>query len=177
MYMLFCHQLPERAAFIFGYQVAFCWRNSAIYSGLFGFGLLYALSTMPRRDSGGSGGPSVRPGHLPRILSRLPRAIPLWVFLLTLTPIALDGFSHMFGLRDNLFSNGTPTFGSFLVGSQFLSLNWWLRVSTGLLAAFGMVWFTLPRLDKYLAMTTAITQTSPMTNMRAGQHMQPGGAG
>jgi uncharacterized membrane protein len=153
IYMFVCHQLPERAPFIFGYQVAFCWRNVAIHTGLFGFGLLYFLSAMPL-----SGGPGARVAPFVKgVLARLPGAIPLWVYLLTLAPIALDGFSHMFGLRDNLFNNPDPTFGSFLIGSQFLSLNWLLRIATGLLAAFGTIWFALPRFDKYMAMAAAIT--------------------
>ena len=153
LYMFLCHQLPERAATLLGYQVAFCWRNAAIYGGLFGFGLLYGWSTRQRSTSGGAQSHLGSRTHLPAKLRfvKLPKAIPLWVYLLTLVPMALDGFSHMFGLRQGIFSD--TGFGSFLVGSQFLSLNWWLRVSTGLLAAFGSVWFTFPRLDKYIALT------------------------
>ncbi|HET9496092.1 MAG TPA: DUF2085 domain-containing protein [Chloroflexia bacterium] len=152
LYLLLCHQLPERAATLFGYQVAFCWRNAAIYGGLFGFGLLYAWATRMTTLPGSRGEGSASS------FGMLPRAIPLWGFVLTLVPMALDGFSHMFGLRDG--SLGDPIFGSFLVGSQFLSLNWWLRVSTGLVAAFGTVWFTFPRLDKYLALTRAAALAS-----------------
>jgi glutaredoxin len=32
-YALTCHQLPERAGSILGYQVAFCFRNTALYAG------------------------------------------------------------------------------------------------------------------------------------------------
>jgi uncharacterized membrane protein len=146
LYMFLCHQLPERAATLFGYQVAFCWRNAALYGGLFGFGLLYAWSSGRRSED-----PGLHQGLLHALLGKLPKAIPLWVYVLTLLPMALDGFSHMFGLREGLFTDSG--FGSFLVGSQFLSLNWWLRVSTGLLAAFGSVWFTFPRLDRYIALS------------------------
>ncbi len=156
LYMFLCHQLPERAATLFGYQVAFCWRNAAIYGGLFGFGLLYALYT---RSPGSSRGPLAVSARITRQLAELPRAISLWAYLLTLAPLAVDGLTHMLGLRDGLFYE--PTFGSFLVGSQFLSLNWWLRISTGLLAAFGTVWFTFPRLDMYMAMTT-VTRVRPI---------------
>ena len=34
-YIFFCHQLPERAGSLFGYQVAWCWRNTAIYTSMF----------------------------------------------------------------------------------------------------------------------------------------------
>ena len=162
LYVFLCHQLPERAATLFGYQVAFCWRNAAIYGGLFGFGLLYALSTRPPVSSRG---PLAVSALITRHLAKLPRAIPLWAYMLTLAPLALDGFTHMLGLRDGLFNE--PTFGSFLVGSQFLSLNWWLRISTGLLAAFGTVWFTFPRLDIYMTMTRVtrvrVRPPSPMS--------------
>ena len=43
IYTPFCHQKPDRAFFVQGYQVAFCERESAMYTALFIGGLLYAL--------------------------------------------------------------------------------------------------------------------------------------
>ena len=45
-YALTCHQLPERAGTVFGYQVAFCYRNTAIYGGFIVFGALYGLALL-----------------------------------------------------------------------------------------------------------------------------------
>ncbi len=131
-YALTCHQLPERAGNIFGYQVAFCYRNTAIYSGMLLFGSLYALA----RDRNIAA------------LQWLRRPLRWWLFVPMLLPMALDGFSHMFGLRDTMLDMSmNATFNDFMMGSQVLSLNWWLRVITGGLAAFGAVWFAFPRMD------------------------------
>jgi uncharacterized membrane protein len=138
LYMFVCHQLPERAATLFGYQVAYCWRNTAIYTGLFLFGALYGLA---------------RDRHV-SWLAWLPRSVPLWGFMLLLVPMALDGLSHMFGLRDSTL--GEQSFGSLLTGSQVLSLNWFLRVFTGSLAALGAVWFAFPRINKAMQEAEAL---------------------
>ncbi len=119
---------------MFGYQVAFCWRNTAIYSGTLLFGLLYGLA----RDGDVSW------------LRWLTKPLRWWIFVLLLLPMALDGFSHMLGLRD--MSTNVPMdiwYGALYgAGSQVFSLNWWLRIITGLLAALGVVWFAYPRLER-----------------------------
>lgn len=131
-YALTCHQLPERAGSLFGYQVGFCYRNTAIYGGIVLFGVLYGLAR-DRRVSW---------------LQWISRPLAWWLFLPLLLPLAVDGFTHMLGLRDTMLDMDTnAVFGMFSVGSQALSLNWWLRILTGLLAAFGAVWFSFPRMD------------------------------
>jgi len=125
--------LPERAGSVFGYQVAFCWRNTAIYAGLFAFSVLYGLA----RDRNISA------------LNWLRKPIRLRTFLLMLSPMALDGFTHMFGLRDMVENvNMDMWYGSLLSGSQVFSANWWLRMITGILAALGFVWYAFPRINK-----------------------------
>ncbi len=132
-YALTCHQLPERSGSLFGYQVAFCYRNTAIYGGLLGFGILYGLA----RD------------HDIKWLRWLRKSLPWWAAVLFVAPMAVDGFSHMFGWRDFIMDMNTDAqFGSFWVGSQLLSFNWWMRILTGALAAFGVVWFAYPRMGK-----------------------------
>ena len=131
-YALTCHQLPERAGSVFGYQVAFCYRNTALYGGIALFGVLYGLARDRR------GGP----------LPFLRRQLPWWGLVLLLLPMSVDGVTHMLGLRDGLDWTMDASFGSFYIGSQPFSLNWWLRVSTGLLAAMGAVWFAFPRMQK-----------------------------
>src|SRR5207249_8056986 len=43
IYTPLCHQLPERSFFFLGYQVAFCERETAMYTSLFALGLLFGL--------------------------------------------------------------------------------------------------------------------------------------
>ena len=141
-YALTCHQLPERAGTVFGYQVAFCFRNTAIYAGVLGFGMLYGLAR--DRDIA--------------FLRPLRRAIPWWLFVLMLLPLVVDGVTHMLGVRDTMgdIMMDKPEFGSFLVGSQVFSLNWWLRVLTGGLAGLGAVWFAFPRMARAVEQSEAL---------------------
>ncbi len=121
---------------MFGYQVAFCWRNTAIYGGLFLFGILYGLA----RDRNIVALRWVR------------KPIPLWALILMLVPMAADGFTHIFGLRDMVENvNMDMWYGSLFSGSQLFSANWWLRIITGLLAALGLVWFLFHRVNAGVA--------------------------
>jgi len=84
-----------------GWKMALCERDLAIYVGLLLVGLLYAR----RRD--------LRPaGFL--------------LYGLVILPMALDGFSQLFGWRES---------------------TWELRVSTGLVFGLASAWLVLPRLD------------------------------
>lgn len=132
IYAFQCHQLPERSAHICGYEVGQCWRCNALYGGTFIFALLYgrARSTNSKR------------------LQWLTKPLSPWLYVLLLLPIAIDGLTHMFGLRDLTDPSIPATFGSFLVGSQEFSLNWILRIVTGLIAAVGTVAFGFPRMQK-----------------------------
>jgi len=127
-YHLTCHQWGFRTFFLFGPQTAYteqqladlhldpfgvvggqglgwkmaiCERDVAIYGGLLLVGLLYAR----RRD--------------------LPPTGFLVYGLLTL-PMALDGFTQLFGWRES---------------------TWELRVGTGLLFGLASAWLVLPRLE------------------------------
>ena len=136
VYALTCHQLPERAGNLFGYQVAFCYRNTALYGGVALFGAAFGMA---------------RQGSVPGWLGFLRRPLPWWGLVLFLLPMAVDGITHMLGLRDSGFAamgDMDASFGSFYFGSQPGSLNWWLRIVTGLLAALGAVWFAFPRMQR-----------------------------
>ena len=137
LYSFACHQLPERSYFLFGaepfyslstleadgllpgqnlfgrrtftgnpltgYKTALCQRDIAIYGSVLLGGLLFALLRRRLRP------PSVK------------------VYLLFLIPIALDGFTQLFGLR--------------------LS-NWWLRSVTGAIFGGASVWLAYPYLEE-----------------------------
>jgi len=136
VYSATCHQLPERSYFLFGerpfyglstlekgglpedqglfqrrafrgnesagYKIAVCQRDVAIYGSVVLAGLLFG------------------------ILRRRVRGIGLKIYLLLLIPIALDGLSQLFGLRES---------------------NWWLRTVTGALFGGASVWLAYPYIE------------------------------
>ncbi len=137
LYSFACHQLPERSYFLFGqeplyslttleangvtpdgnlferrvftgnptigYKTALCQRDIAIYGTVLLGGLIFGL------------------------VRRRVRAPGVKVYLLFLIPIALDGFSQLFGLRMS---------------------NWWLRTLTGALFGGASVWLAYPYLEE-----------------------------
>ncbi|GAB4439495.1 MAG: hypothetical protein Kow0031_21390 [Anaerolineae bacterium] len=173
IYSFFCHQLPERSWFLFGPQfsysqaeIAAAWgrtlpeisnelvrrqfigtpelgwkiawsdRMVSMYGSIFLFGLGYAAL----REMG------VRV-----------RAMPWWLFLLFIVPMALDGTTHLINdvLRaDFRQSNewaailtGHALPASFYAGDHLGSLNSLLRFFTGVLFGFGVVGFLWPLMD------------------------------
>lgn len=170
VYTPFCHQLPQRSWFLYGekltytleeinrvypssdpwqlrffygtpemgWKVAWSDRMLSFYTMTPIFGLLYA---------------ALRRWRL--------RPLPWRVFVLTLLPIALDGATHILsdllygvsnsGFRDTnvwlalLTGNAFP---AFYAGDQLGTFNWWARLLTGLLAAWGIAFFALPWLDQ-----------------------------
>jgi uncharacterized membrane protein/glutaredoxin len=131
-YVIQCHQLPERAPTLFGYEVAQCIRCSALYGGMLLFGIGFSLA----RD------------RKVRWLQWILRPLPWYIFLLLLVPILVDGITHMAGLRGISDLDAEVGFGTFEIGTQMFSLNWWLRVITGLAAGLGAVWFAYPRMSR-----------------------------
>lgn len=151
-YHLVCHQWPGRSYFLFGaepyyapatlgvlaqasdfvgdtrlgWKVAWCERDLAIYGAVLLAGLLYA---------------GVR---------RRARPLPWPWFALCLLPIALDGFSQLFGLRES-----TPL----------------LRTLTGLLTGGAAVWLVYPRIER------AVRDELPVTRAPAGAALASGRQG
>lgn len=118
IYLPLCHQYPDRSFFVYGYQVAFCHRDVAIYTTLFAGGPLFWL---------------VRE-HLKPLSWRIGG--------LLLLPIVLDGGSH---LLEDVLQIGLRS-GDHSVGS----INFWLRMITGVLFAIVMIWLVYPRVDRDL---------------------------
>lgn len=100
---LICAQIPSHSFYIWGHQLGMCARNMGIYSSMFIGGLVFVLSK-----------------------KRLP-GIPWWVWVLMILPMAYDGLTQMFGLRES---------------------TWELRVLTGALFGFGNMWFALPFIQR-----------------------------
>lgn len=171
IYALFCHQLPERSYFLFGskltyslaevqrayqstnnplllrqfignqamgWKVAWSDRMVAMFISLWLLGLLW----WPVR--------------------RKMKHLPWWGLVLFLLPMALDGTSHMVsdlagigqGFRDtNLWLaavTGHVFSTSFYVGDAWGSFNSIMRILTGFLFGFGIVWYTYPYLDNMM---------------------------
>src|SRR5438477_217178 len=100
---LVCAQIPSHSFYIFGHQLGMCTRNFSIYASMFIGSLIFVLSK-----------------------KRIP-GIPWWIWVLMILPLALDGTTQMFGLRES---------------------TWELRVLTGTLFGLGNVWFALPLIQK-----------------------------
>jgi uncharacterized membrane protein len=98
-----CAQIPSHSFYIFGHQLGMCARNFSIYASMFIGSLIFVLSK-----------------------KRIP-GIPWWLWILLILPIAIDGTTQMFGLRES---------------------TWELRVLTGTLFGLGNVWFALPLIQK-----------------------------
>ena len=103
-YSLTCHQMPSRSYFIFGHQMAYCERNTAIYFSMALAGLAYV---------------KFRRNGLHPLSWRM--------YLLLILPMAVDGFTQLFGWRES---------------------TWLLRGITGTLFGVAMIWLTFPYLQE-----------------------------
>lgn len=106
-----CAQIPSHSFYILGHQLGLCARNFSIYTSMFLGSLLFVLTK-----------------------KRLP-GIPWWFWVLLILPMAWDGTTQMFGLRES---------------------TWILRLVTGALFGFGNVWFALPLIQKTLLESTPV---------------------
>ncbi len=102
---LICAQIPAHSFYILGHQLGMCARNMGIYTSMFAGGLLFVLS------------------------KKQLRGIPWWLWIVMILPMAYDGLTQMFGLRES---------------------TWEIRVITGALFGFGNMWFVLPFIQKTL---------------------------
>lgn len=104
VYHYFCHQLPERSWYLFGYQMAYCQRDALIYPSMFVAGVAFSF----QRD--------IKP-------------LPLKWFLLLILPMAIDGFTQLFGWRES-----TPM----------------LRAITGTIFGVATVWLFYPLVQRFM---------------------------
>ena len=165
IYSFFCHQLPQRSYFLFGQkptysltEVQAAWQNTlnplilrkfignetmgwkiawsdrmaALYTSVW----LFALIWFPLR--------------------RKVKPLSWWGFILLFLPMILDGGTHAFsdfagigqGFRDTniwlvaLTNNSLPA--TFSAGDALGSFNSWMRLLSGFLAGFGIVWLVFP---------------------------------
>jgi uncharacterized membrane protein len=104
-YRFVCGQTPSHSFYILGYQMCLCTRCLAIYSSLLSGGILLALLRESRRI------PSLN-----------------WKYwLLAMLPMALDGGTQLFGLRES---------------------NLALRLLSGALFGMATAWFLFPQIEE-----------------------------
>lgn len=103
LYSLICAQNPTHSYFLLDYQLAMDQRMMAIYVSATLAGLLYCLLRARRRP------------------------LSLRVYLALAMPLAVDGFTQLFGWRES---------------------NWQLRTVTGALFGVASVWWFYPLLDR-----------------------------
>jgi len=106
-----CAQIPSHSFYVFGHQLGLCARNFSIYTSMFLGSLAFVMSK-----------------------KRLP-GIPWWLWIIMMLPMAWDGTTQMFGLRES---------------------DWILRLITGTLFGLGNVWFALPLMHKSIIETTPV---------------------
>jgi len=111
---LICAQIASHSFYLAGHQLGLDVHCLAIYGSLCAGSLVFALSK-----------------------KRLP-GLPWWVFALMILPLAFDGFSQLFGLRQS---------------------TWEIRLITGVLFGLGAAWFTLPLIQKTLNETRPTPST------------------
>lgn len=121
---LMCHQMPERSFTLFGEQMALCHRMTAIYGASFIAGIGYAI-----------------------VRDRLP-PLSFAGLAIMATPMAIDGFTQLFGLRESV---------------------WELRLITGSLFALGVMWFSLPRLESGFREIRTVVETRFKRLVREGR--------
>jgi uncharacterized membrane protein len=103
-YRFACDELPTHSFFINGYQVCLCERCLAIYSSVLLAGIALAIVRKHRTV----------------------RGINWWGWVACMLPMALDGGTQFFGLRES---------------------SVWLRLLTGAIFGIGTALFTLPQLQ------------------------------
>jgi uncharacterized membrane protein len=102
---LVCVQDPNHSFHINGHQMAVCERCLAIYAAMGLLGLLFQM-----------------------VRYRL-RPITLWQYGLLALPMALDGFTQLFGWRES---------------------TWELRLLSGAIFGLGTVWYMYPQLEAWM---------------------------
>ncbi len=120
---LLCVQDHEHSFTLFGYQMPFCERCLALYGSMFAGGIAYQIGRTQ-----------------PQIFRPKLRRLPFWGMLVACLPIAIDGFSQMWGWRQS---------------------NWELRLLTGAIFGSGVVWYLYPQIaDKLQSLKKLVARDS-----------------
>ncbi len=174
LYSFQCHQLPERSFFLFGPKVMYslaeiqaAWvktDNPLVLRQFIGNPAMgWKMAWSDRMVAMFTSLPLFALVYYP--FRRKIRPLPIWVFVLLLIPVAVDGGTHMLsdvfgfgtgiGFRDTngwlagLTRNSMPAW--FYAGDALGSFNSWMRILTGILFALALVWLAFPYLRDAVA--------------------------
>ncbi|HUW09126.1 MAG TPA: DUF2085 domain-containing protein [Anaerolineae bacterium] len=164
-----CHQLAQRSFFLFGRQLMYSlpqlqatWPGSA---GVLGLRAIVGNAEMGWKVAWSDRmvamyGAILAFGLLFGLLRRWLPPAPLWLGLLLLVPMALDGGTHFLsdlgGLEQGFRATnswlaqltGHQLPASFYAGDALGSFNSWMRLVTGILFGLAVVWVAYPRLER-----------------------------
>lgn len=168
-YSFLCHQLPERSLFLFGEkwmyslnEIGMVWGNTENplilrqFIGTPEMGWKVAWSDRMISMYGGVWLAGLFWGWFQKYLNK----VSIWVLILSTLPIVLDGGTHILSDLNGLTSGFRYTNNwlvvltdhafapSFYLGDALGSFNSWMRWATGLLFAFGLVWWAFPYVDE-----------------------------
>ncbi|HUM67452.1 MAG TPA: DUF2085 domain-containing protein [Chloroflexota bacterium] len=176
LYSFQCHQMPQRSFFLFGprftvplEQIQGTWQpttNPLLLRQFVGNADMGWKVAWSDRMVSAYGSPLFWGLLFYWPLRRWLRPLPIWGLILLSLPMVLDGGTHLLsdaiggiggGFRYTntwlaTLTNNTFT-ASFYAGDAVGSLNFWLRLITGLLFGLGVVWFAYPRLGTAFADT------------------------
>ena len=176
LYSFQCHQMPQRSFFLFGprfmvplEQIQAAWQpatNPLLLRQFIGNADMGWKVAWSDRMVSAYGSPLLWGLVFYWPLRQRIRPLSIWGLILFSLPMALDGGTHMLsdviggigsGFRYTntwLVALTNNTFAaSFYAGDAVGSLNFWLRLITGLLFGLGIVWFAYPRLGTAFAGT------------------------
>jgi uncharacterized membrane protein len=169
IYSTQCHQLPDRSFFLFGQQVMYslatiqaAWKETLdpavlrqfIGSPFFGWKVAWSDRMVSMYTC------TLIFGLLWWPLRRRIKPLPWWGLILFLTPMGIDGLTHMIsdlmygigaGFRyDNTWLAALTHHAfstSFYDGNALGSFNSWMRLLSGVFFGIGLVWFGFPFLE------------------------------
>ncbi len=157
LYSYTCHQLPSRAYYVAGEQVALCHRDVAIYGAMVLGGLIFALMRarlkplhvgwyflliLPMAMDGGMG-----------LLGEISQVVPV-VILWPAGLITMGGLAHFLHRRGRLSRHWPVIFGCGLLALLYLqfvgpySSDIYRRNITGVLFGFSTVWLVYPYFEE-----------------------------
>jgi len=196
LYSPFCHQLPQRSWFLFGEQLTYTVDEiHRVYVSTAAWQLRHFLGTP---EMGWKVAWSDRMisfyfmtpvfGLVYGLMRRLGwviRPFSLRFLSLALIPLALDGATHLvndifYGMTGSGFRDTNAwlafltahAFPGFYAGDHAGTFNWWLRLLSGMLAAWGIAFTVFPWLDDLIGEEAARFSEQPNHNHLAMDQVQ-----
>jgi len=181
LYALFCHQLPQRSWFLFGPKFTYTLAEisqAAPAADAWGLRVFYGTPEMGWKVAWSDRMISfytMTPifGLFYMLLRRLRpiRPLPWRLLVLALLPLALDGGAHalndlLYGISASGFRDTNAwlalltgnAFPAFYKGDHAGTFNWWMRLLTGLLAAWSVAFWFFPWLDRVFYEESSLRQ-------------------